>query len=59
MKNYFDISNNFPINKIILFYKKGNDNYPAPNDGDISNQNPEMTQIVVDEEFDSQVKMIA
>lgn len=43
------------MNRDLISALKGNDNYPAPNDGDISNQNPEMTQIVVDEEFDSQI----
>jgi len=44
------------INK--LYRKKNNDNYPTEyyqKTGDISNQQPEMTQIVVDEEFDSKI----
>jgi len=43
---------------VILFSALKNDNYPTSyhqNNGDISNQTPEMTQVVVDEEFDSQI----
>jgi len=40
--------------------KKNNDNYPTEyyqKNGDISNQQPEMTQVVVDEEFDNKVRI--
>jgi len=46
------------MNRDLIHALKNNDSYPSEyyqNNGDISNQQPEMTQIVVDEEFDSQI----
>jgi len=45
------------MNRDLISALKGN-NYQDTNDGDISNQNPEMTQILVDEEFNSQFHSI-
>lgn len=45
------------MNRDLISALKGN-NYQDTNDGDISNQNPEMTQILVDEEFNSQINYL-
>jgi t-SNARE complex subunit (syntaxin) len=49
------------MNRDLIHALKNNDNYPTEyyqKNGDISNQQPEMTQVVVDEEFDNKIQYL-